>query len=166
MEGGQCCSLWKPWGKKSLMQVIHWVRALQGTFPEGDIVRRTSVLIQDELQHWMTHCSGQDVVAHSMGLEQCFALPRCGSSLGKGKAGAAPDALPGQRRDVVAGSMLQGHFSVGIQMESVIPSRSCLSTQLHKTMSQVDWHSASAFVSKLSWPRLISPKLGAGCASL
>lgn len=51
--------------------------------------------------------------AHSMGLEQCFALSERGSSLGKSKAGAALDALPGERRDV-AGSKLQGTFHLGL----------------------------------------------------
>lgn len=57
--------------------------------------------------------------AHNMRLEQCFALPGCGSSLGKSKAGAAPDALPGQRRDVVAGSMMQDTFQLGLSSQEL-----------------------------------------------
>lgn len=52
--------------------------------------------------------------AHSVGLELCFVLPGRRNSLRKIKTGAALDALPGQRRDIVAGSKLQDTFQLGL----------------------------------------------------
>uniref|UniRef100_A0A8C5THR7 MMS19 nucleotide excision repair protein n=1 Tax=Malurus cyaneus samueli TaxID=2593467 RepID=A0A8C5THR7_9PASS len=56
-----------------------------------------------------------------MEFEQCFALLRHESSLGKSKAGAALDALPGQRKDVVAGHKLQGTSHLGFCLENTDP---------------------------------------------
>lgn len=61
MEAGLYCSLWKPWGKKSLIHVICHVRALQGRFLQGGTVRRKSMLfIHNKLASALvTHSSTQ-----------------------------------------------------------------------------------------------------------
>lgn len=87
MEAGLCCSLWKPWGKKSLIHVIHRIRALQGRFPQGGTVRRRSVLPGRASfstgSCTTAHRPARMLSTHRTWPEWCFTLPGLGSCLGQ-----------------------------------------------------------------------------------
>lgn len=126
------------------------------------------MLVQDELASVLVdtpqHTGLQGCCPLSAGPEWCFVLSGFGSCLGKSKAGAALDTLPGLRRGVVAGSEPQGTSQLDCPQQE-LPEHTAAH---HHVMSWLALSFCFCLRAVMAWDsgRLVSPKLGARFASL